>query len=61
MDQVYEKGYFEEKFPSLEYQFEEEGIRLQVQGQEYWSLWGDLPLQNVEKLEPNYMIEPNIS
>lgn len=61
VDQVYEEGYFDIYFQSLHYSFNEQWCHLVVWDQTFSISREDLLLHPVEKLEPNYMIEPNVS
>ena len=61
VDQVYERDYFDEALPSLDYTFEQQGLSLHFKGEIYHLPREDFAPQEVEMLHPNYMIEPNIS
>lgn len=61
VDQVYERDYFDEALPSLDYTFEQQGISLRFKGETHHLPREDFAPQEVEMLHPNYMIEPNIS
>ena len=61
VDQVYERDYFDEALPSLDYTFEQQGLSLHFKGETYHLPRVDFAPQEVEMLHPNYMIEPNIS
>ena len=61
VDQVYERDYFDEALPSLDYTFEQQGLSLHFKGETYHLPREDFAPQEVEMLHPNYMIEPNIS
>ena len=61
VDQVYERDYFDEALPSLDYTFEQQGLSLHFKGETYHLPRVDFAPQEVEMLHPNYMVEPNIS
>ena len=61
VDQVYERDYFDEALPSLDYTFEQQGISLHFKGDTYHLPRADFAPQEVEMLHPNYMIEPNVN
>ncbi len=61
LDQVYDETYFEWDFPQLVYVFTPEGCELSYKEDKFFSNYQELAFHAVEKLEPNYMIEPNIS
>ena len=61
VDQVYERDYFDEALPCLDYTFEQQEISLHFKGDTYYLPREDFAPQEVEMLHPNYMIEPNIS
>ena len=60
VDQTYESEYFDQGIPQLQYTFDENGCKF-FWGAERFLSWEELIFHPVEKLEPNYMIEPNIS
>ncbi len=60
VDQTYESEYFDQGIPQLQYTFDENGCKF-FWGAERFLSWEELISHPVEKLEPNYMIEPNIS
>ena len=61
VDQVYERDYFDEALPSLDYTFEQQGLSLHFKGETYYLPREDFAPQEVEMLHPNYMIEPNVN
>ena len=61
VDQVYERDYFDEALPSLDYTFEQQGLSLHFKGETYHLPRVDFAPQEVEMLHPNYMIEPNVN
>lgn len=61
VDQVYERDYFDEALPSLDYTFEQQGLSLHFKGETYHLPREDSAPQEVEMLHPNYMIEPNVN
>lgn len=61
VDQVYERDYFDEALPSLDYTFEQQGLSLHFKGETYHLSRADFAPQEVEMLHPNYMIEPNVN
>lgn len=61
VDQVYERDYFDEALPCLDYTFEQQGISLHFKGDTYHLPREDFAPQEVEMLHPNYMIEPNVN
>lgn len=61
VDQVYERDYFDEALPSLDYTFEQQGLSLYFKGETYHLPRADFAPQEVEMLHPNYMIEPNVN
>ena len=61
VDQVYERDYFDEALPSLDYTFEQQGLSLHFKGETYHLPRADFAPQEVEMLQPNYMIEPNVN
>ena len=61
VDQVYERDYFDEALPSLDYTFEQQGLSLHFKGETYHLPRADFAPQEVEMLHPNYMIEPNVN
>ena len=61
VDQVYERDYFDEALPSLDYTFEQQGLSLHFKGDTYYLPRADFAPQEIEMLHPNYMIEPNVN
>lgn len=61
VDQVYERDYFDEALPSLDYTFEQQGLSLHFKEETYHLPRADFAPQEVEMLQPNYMIEPNVN
>ena len=61
VDQVYERDYFDEALPSLDYTFEQQGLSLHFKGETHHLPRADFAPQEVEMLQPNYMIEPNVN
>lgn len=59
-DEVYEEGYFDTQ-EQLAVSYDEEGAHLYYQGQKFCLAREELLINPVEKLEPNYMIEPNVN
>jgi len=61
VDQTYESEYFDQGMSQLHYTFDEDGCKFLFWGEERILSWDELIFHPVEKLEPNYMIEPNVS
>ena len=60
LDQVYDETYFWELDNQLKYTYW--NWRLTLIKHKWWSLeWDEIALHKVDKLEANYMIEPNVS
>lgn len=59
-DEVYEEGYFDGQ-NQLSCFFDEAGACLKYQGEALQLDWEELLKHPLEKLEPNYMIEPNVN
>lgn len=60
-DRVFEKNYFPETCPQLFYAFDDKGCHFSFWWIDQEISWDELAIHPVEKLEPNYMIEPNVS
>ncbi|MBB1579026.1 MAG: hypothetical protein HG424_003540 [candidate division SR1 bacterium] len=61
LDQVYDTMYFNPTIPQLSYEFRTDGCYLKSNNTEYFLSRDELTIHPVERLEPNYMIEPNVS
>ncbi|RKW24635.1 hypothetical protein D8B45_01975 [Candidatus Gracilibacteria bacterium] len=61
LDQVYDTTYFEPTIPQLSYEFRIDGCYLKSGNIEHFLSRDELTIHPVERLEPNYMIEPNVS
>ena len=61
VDQVYERDYFDEALPSLDYTFEQQELSLHFKEETHHLPRADFAPQEVEMLQPNYMIEPNVN
>ena len=61
LDQVYDATYFGWIFPQLAYEFTPQGCELDYKGKKCLLSYQELDFHAVEKLEPNYMIEPNVN
>lgn len=61
LDQVYDKNYFEWIFSQIAYSFTSEGCQLNYEGENFLLKYEEIKFQEVEKLEPNYMIDPNVN
>lgn len=59
VDMVYEEGYFEQG-DLLSYVFDEEGVILSWNWAELRIPYDELMIHPVDKLEANYMIDPNV-
>ena len=61
LDQVYDTAYFDPILPQLSYEFKSDWCHLKSENTEHFLSRDELTLHPVERLEPNYMIEPNVS
>ena len=61
LDQVYDEAYFEPIIPQLSYEFRIDWCYLKSGNIEHFLSRDELTIHPVERLEPNYMIEPNVS
>ena len=61
LDQVYDTTYFEPTIPQLSYEFRIDWCHLKSSDTEHFLSRDELTLHPVERLEPNYMIEPNVN
>ncbi|MBB1556877.1 MAG: hypothetical protein HG439_000055 [candidate division SR1 bacterium] len=61
LDQVYDTTYFDPTIPQLSYEFRTDGCYLKSGNIEHFLSRDELTIHPVERLEPNYMIEPNVS
>ena len=61
LDQVYDEAYFESTIPQLSYEFRTDWCYLKRNNTEHFLSRDELTIHPVERLEPNYMIEPNVS
>ena len=61
LDQVYDTTYFEPTISQLSYEFRIDWCYLKSGNIEHFLSRDELTIHPVERLEPNYMIEPNVS
>lgn len=61
LDQVYDETYFESTIPQLSYGFRTDWCYLKRENTQHFLSRDELTIHPVERLEPNYMIEPNVS
>ena len=61
LDQVYDDTYFESTIPHLSYEFRTDWCYLKSNNTQHFLSRDELTIHPVERLEPNYMIEPNVS
>lgn len=61
LDQVYDTTYFEPTIAQLSYEFRIDWCYLKSGNMEYFLSRDELTIHPVERLEPNYMIEPNVN
>ena len=61
LDHVYDMTYFEPIIPQLSYEFRIDWCYLKSGNIEHFLSRDELTIHPVERLEPNYMIEPNVS
>ena len=61
LDQVYDEAYFESTVPQLSYEFRIDWCYLKSGNIEHFLSRDELTIHPVERLEPNYIIEPNVS
>lgn len=61
LDQVYDESYFESIIPQLSYEFRTDWCYLKSNNTQHFLSRDELTIHPVERLEPNYMIEPNVS